>query len=223
MPSHRKTRYLKKAFLIRLALFFLPVFFAWFFISSRAIIPLAVGFNEFWFVPVYSNYDVELVQTEKQRWHVKTHLFQATKPYVHNSYQPQLRLDSSTLLELGDLKSMTLCLPLFWLILFAYKPTLKGFLAGSFYLLLLIFLMVGLNLFYQITKSLVEGGEMLRVLKSGYVFVPDRPPDWLLKVLKPLVDASFYLIVLAAPITIWLRLYWQEFHLKRQSTQTPGQ
>lgn len=171
---------------------------------------MAVSLNELWAVPTYERYGVELVQTETQEWRAKTRLFQATKPYAHNSHQPQLKLDGATWVELGDFKSLTLCLPLFWLLILAYKPNPKALLIGSFYLFLLIVFMVGLNIFYLTTKTLTEGGEMLRVLKSGYVFVPDSPPEWLLKVLKPLVDASFNLLILGAPVVIWLGFYWQE-------------
>lgn len=212
---------MSKAFYIRLAVFFLPTLLVWFLVSSRVIVPLAVGINELWVLPTYDRYASELVQTDKQEWRLKTKLFQANKPYVHNSYHPQLKLDGATFVELGSFKSLTLCLPLFWLLVLAYKPNFKSISIGSLYLFLLIVFMVGLNLFYQITKSLVEGDEMLRVLKSGYVFVPERPPEWLPKLLKPLVDVVFNLLILAGPIMICLKFYWQDLkHLPGLNQQT---
>lgn len=190
----------------------MPVFLTWFFLYAKLIVPIAVSVNELWVVPTYERYGLELIQTEDQNWRVDTELFLATKPYKHNSYHPKLKVNGVTSIKLGDYKSLTFCLPIFWLLVLAFKPKPKVLFYGSVYLFLFITFSVGLNIFYQLTKLLSESSDMVRVLQSGYIFVPDKPPQWLFKSLKPLLDASGHLLVLVAPIVLWLKLNWTEFN-----------
>lgn len=202
---------LNKYFVSKVAVFFAPAFIVWFFLAGSIIVPTAISLNKLWFTPVYQRFDAKLVQLENEQWQLKTRFFIASKPYAHNSYQPNLNFDGETTVMFGDFKMLTLCLPIFWLLFFAYKPSLTKLLVGSGYLFAFIVVLIGLNLFYQVTKVLVEGGEQLMLINHGYVYVPNKPPKWLFQTLKPIVDASVNFLVLIAPIYIWLRLYWNNF------------
>jgi hypothetical protein len=200
-----------KWFFVRFFVLICPIFFVWFFVISKPVVHAVVVLNQTWFNETYSNYDVGFKNTEKQGWRIQTNLFNASRPYSHNTYQPKIALNNVTHAELGDMTLFTMCLPLFWLLMLSYRLEFKKLALGTLYLFPLIAILVAFNLWYQMAQVLVGGDEYLRALKAGYVLIPERPPEWFLSVAKPIKDASVNFVVIGSPVFIWFAFYWGGF------------
>jgi len=217
---------MSRAIVARVVLLFIPVFFAWAFLSPRVIAPWVVGANELWVSAFYGQYVPEVVRKEDQTWKIDTNLFLAAEKFPNNSFQPQIRLGGPAVVELGDFSNLTLAFPLYWLLVLCFRPRILLLLKGTGWLMLLILPIAALDIYYQTTKAVlgVDGVEMLRVWDEGYVFIPNLPSEIVLKVLKPIQDASFYLFVLGAPLLLRVLLSKEDWAAYDEASPTlaPG-
>lgn len=189
------------AMCLRLLLWLLPLWLVWRVLSSHVLVPLLLSINSIWWQPLFTDIHPVLEQRD-DGWVVQTQLFKANKDYLHNSYQPNLKVGGFTEQSLGHLIGGTLGLPLFWLLLLATRCfRWRMVMAGSAWIVLALTISVGLTLYVKTSQVLLLD-ETLRVLVDNRVLVPEIPAQWWVTAMKACLDAVTFFSFLLLPL--WL-------------------
>jgi hypothetical protein len=192
---------------VRSALLFIPVFLVWNLLLSLFILPIVAETTDYTIKVLFSEIKPQLLYQEKeQTWQLKTLLFNASTPYANNTYKPNLILNGTTILNIGQLGAFTLGLPLFWLlILLVSAHKRKHIVQGSAILIVVICLNTVLLVVHEIISAL-QSSPLLRIYSESYIKVPSAPPVWLIDVIKPLLDTFVIMNILIIPV--WLAYHY---------------
>lgn len=189
---------------LRLLLWLLPLWLLWRMLASTVLVPLLLSINSIWWQPLFTDIHPVLEQRD-DGWVVKTQLFRANKDYLHNSYQPNLKVGGFTEQSLGHLIGGTLGLPLFWLLLLATRCfRWQVALVGSAWIVLALMISVGLVLYVKTSQVLLLD-ETLRVLADNRVMVPEIPAQWWVTAMKACLDAVTFFSFLLLPVWLMYR------------------
>ncbi|MDO6525927.1 exosortase/archaeosortase family protein [Motilimonas sp. 1_MG-2023] len=186
-------------------IWFVPIVLFWQFLAGSVVIPAAMSVNEVWIEFNYKDIQAQVVKNQQNEWGVSSRLFKAEYPYLHNSYQPELKLTDFAYQPLGVTMAFTLGLPIYWLLIFMFASRrLKALFWGTAVLCVGVTINTCVSSYY-IMSQLLASSELLRVLlPSGHVYVPSFAGDWTLFVIRPFRDVSNFLCVLILPVLLFL-------------------
>ena len=179
----------------------IPAFFIWKILTPVAFLPLMSNTIEFTLDIFDSSLSSKLVFIEgENNWVIDTDLFQASRPWSHNTYKPTLSTMSRTQIPVGKIDAYMLGIPLFWvLVLLISGKKIKHLIVGSLIMLGISFTSVSLMSLYKVL-SLLSSEPLLRILtEHQYILLPAQPSSWLPSILKIFTDISGIIATLVAP------------------------
>jgi len=200
-----------RAALRRLAILAAPLFGLWLILSVHVLVPFSVTVQSLWLTPAYSTYEPRIVQTEGEKhWQLETNLFQASQDYPDGTHRPDLQIDSTSSIKLKFVQPLTLSVLVFWLLHLSLSPLSRrdivlrsgALLGGSLQLLGIVALLVGVIIFDGIEQVVASGEGLIRSYYLDTIMVPRPPPRWLISLLKPVIDAATFFLILVLPVAL---------------------
>ncbi|MEM9669654.1 MAG: hypothetical protein AAF950_12085 [Pseudomonadota bacterium] len=200
-----------RAALCRLTILALPLFGLWLVLSAHVFVPVAVSVQSLWLTPAYRTYEPRIVKTEGEKhWKIETNLFRAGQAYPHGAYRPGLQLDRTSSINLEYIQPLTLSLLIFWLVHLSLSPLSwseisrqgEPLLTGSLQLFGIFMLLVAAKIFVGLGELMTAGDGLMRSFYLDTILVPRQPPLWLLDLLKPIIDASVFFLILVLPVAL---------------------
>jgi hypothetical protein len=185
------------------AVLLIPAFLLWKISVNHLFVPVVISAADSW-VKIHHAKLVPVIKYNepKRLWEIQTNLFIAAKPWLNNTYSPNLDVSGSTFISIGHIGGVTLGLPLFWVFIVVYsRRRLKHGLIGTG-IILVLSCITAMYVAELSILSALNSEPLLRSYINSYIVIPHNAlSDWLW-VFKPFRDILAAVTLFIAPVVL---------------------